>query len=382
MHVFDSTPIVVVLCEPAQCQPIGTDSHDSLALTRVWSEHALCFLHRVVRVEGSHVLSLDDRTGNVLTTIGLFAAVAWVAFAARATLVAFVIALLLAYVLEPVVAWVQGLLPARSSGRTCAIALVYSVGIVLVVGAGYAVAPSIASQLRRLDATLPDMIARFTDRAVLRQHSTEIANAVERTARAVAAGVAGSGSLLMVPVIAVLFLSNRENFIDGTVELFARRRDRASVTRTIQQIDTTLAQYTRAQLATAGLSTVFYSGSMAVLGFPYAMALGILGGALEFLPIVGWILAAATILICGWLAHAHWIWMAGLIVIWRILQNLVISPRILGDRLQMEPITIIFALMAGGEIAGLSGVILSVPVAAVLRILWLERSSRENEAAA
>jgi len=253
---------------------------------------------------------------------------------------------------------------------------------VLVVGAGYAVAPSIASQLRRLDATLPDMIARFTDRAVLRQHSTVIANAVERTARAVAAGVAGAGSLLMVPVIAVLFLSNRENFIDGTVELFARRRDRASVTRTIQQIDTTLAQYTRAQLATAGLSTVFYSGSMAVLGFPYAMALGILGGALEFLPIVGWILAAATILISGWLAHAHWIWMAALIVIWRILQNLVISPRILGDRLQMEPITIIFALMAGGEIAGLSGVILSVPVAAVLRILWLERSSRENEAAA
>ena len=93
-------------------------------------------------------------------------------------------------------------------------------------------------------------------------------------------------------------------------------------------------------------------------------------------------LAAAIMLTAGWFTHAPWIWMAGSIVIWRIIQNFVVYPRIMGDRLEMEPITVFFALMAGGEIGGLLGVLLSVPVAAVLRIVWLERSSRENAAAA
>jgi predicted PurR-regulated permease PerM len=121
---------------------------------------------------------------------------------------------------------------------------------------------------------------------------------------------------------------------------------------------------------------------MALLGFPYPIALGLLGGALEFLPVVGWLLAAAVILTPGWLTHAPWIWMAGLISVWRVVQNFVTSPRIMGDRLAMEPITVIVALMAGGQIGGLLGVLLAVPVVAVLRILWLDRASRRSTAVA
>jgi predicted PurR-regulated permease PerM len=82
------------------------------------------------------------------------------------------------------------------------------------------------------------------------------------------------------------------------------------------------------------------------------------------------------------LGQAHWIAMAVLMVVWRVLLNVVISPRILGERLQMEPVTVFVALMAGGQIAGLPGGILSVPVVAVLRILWLERAARQSAAAA
>lgn len=328
------------------------------------------------------MFSLDDRTGNVLTTIGLFAAVAGTVFAARATVVVFVLALLLAYLLEPAVAWVQGLLPSQSYSRTVAIAVVYLIGALLVVGAGYTFEPAIAGQLQRLDAAVPEMRARFADHQLLARHSSEIGGAVERVGQAVAAAAEQAGWLLTVPIIAVFFLKNRAALIDGAVDVFARRRDRASVKRTIEQIDTMLAQYSRAQLATAGLSVAFYSGSMALLGFPYALALGVLGGALEFLPVVGWILAAVVMLVSGWLAHAHWIWMAGLIVVWRILMNLVIAPRVTGDRLQMEPLTVFLALMVGGQVAGVFGVILAVPLVAVLRILWLERASRPNASAA
>jgi len=327
------------------------------------------------------VFALDDRTGNVLTTVALFAAVAAVIYAARATLVVFVLALLLAYLLEPLVTWVQRLLPPRSNSRSAAIAVVYTFGTLLVAVAGYALGPAVAAQLQQWNASLPDALARLTDRRVLAEHGTLLAAGTERAARAVAAAAQNAGWLLMVPFVAVLLLANRAALIDGTVDVFARRQERTGVKRTVDQIDDMLAQYTRAQLALAGLSALFYSISMALLGLPDPIALGVLGGALEFVPIVGWILAAAVMLISGWLTHAHWIWMAGLIAIWRIVLNFVISPRIMGDRLELPPVAVFFALMVGGQIAGVLGVILSVPVLAVLRILWLERSSRQNAAA-
>jgi predicted PurR-regulated permease PerM len=324
------------------------------------------------------VFTLDDRTGNVVTTVALFAVVAGVVFAARATLVVFLLALLLAYLLEPLVAWVQRLLPVQSHSRTGAIAVVYLTGSLLMVGAGYALAPALAGQMQQLYAIAPEMLARFTNQGFLEQHNSLIAATAQRTAGAVAAAAAEAGWLLMVPIIAIFFLQNRPALVNGTVDFLARRRERASVKRTIENIDTMLAQYTRAQLTLAGLSSVVYTGSMALLRIPYPLGLGLLGGALEFIPAFGWILAAAAIITSGWLAHAHWLWMAGVIVVWRVVQNFVVSPRVMGDRMQMEPMTVIFALMAGGQIGGLLGVLLSVPVLAVLRIVWLERSSRQN----
>ena len=127
----------------------------------------------------------------------------------------------------------------------------------------------------------------------------------------------------------------------------------------------------------AGFSAIFYGVSMALLRFPYALALAVAGGAVEFVPF-GWIAAAGTMLASGWLAHAHWIWMAVLLVVWRIIQNFVISPRVMGNRLQMEPITVLFALMVGGQLGGLAGAIFSVPVVAVLRIVYQHRASRDT----
>src|SRR5262249_20728194 len=105
--------------------------------------------------------------------------------------------------------------------------------------------------------------------------------------------------------------------------------------------------------------------------------------ALEFLPAIGWIIAAAIMLPIGFLTHAHWITMAALLVVWRLLQGYVNSPRIMGDSLQLQPLTVIVALMVGGQVGGIPGLYLSVPAVAVLRIVWLEyfasRTSRMGQ---
>ena len=80
----------------------------------------------------------------------------------------------------------------------------------------------------------------------------------------------------------------------------------------------------------------------------------------------------------GFLTHAHWIWMAALLLLWRLVQDYVNSPRIMGDNLQLQPLTVVFALMVGGQLGGIAGAYLSVPAVAVLRIVWEEIRSLSN----
>jgi predicted PurR-regulated permease PerM len=70
--------------------------------------------------------------------------------------------------------------------------------------------------------------------------------------------------------------------------------------------------------------------------------------------------------------------MAVLVVVWRLAQNFVNSPHIMGDNLELQPLTVVFALMMGGQVGGIAGVYLSVPAVAVLRIVWLDCFSTQN----
>ena len=109
---------------------------------------------------------------------------------------------------------------------------------------------------------------------------------------------------------------------------------------------------------------------MLLLGFPNALLLGVLAGMLEFIPVAGWMIAAATIVTAGVLAHAHWIWMLGLLCLWRILMDYAISPRVMGHELEIHPLLAIFTVMVGGAIGGIIGIYLSVPIVAALRVIY------------
>lgn len=322
------------------------------------------------------MIAIDDRTGNVLTTTALFGAVVAAAFVARTTLLVFMLGMLLAYLLEPIVAGVERLVPWRAHARALAVSLVYILGMTLVIAAAYTAAPRIADDVRRLEAAAPEMAARVNG-ALGGNHGDVVKAAVTRATEAASVTSSDLVWLLLVPVVAVFFLGKRTALLDDAVNLFARRGDRAAATLTVQRIDEALAEYARAQLILSGLSALCYTVSMALLGFPYPLALGLLGGALELVPMVGWIIAAAAILASGWLAHAPWIWMAALILVWRGVLNFVVSPRVMGSHLKMEPITALFVLLVGGQLGGAPGAILAIPAVAVFRIVCDERPVRD-----
>src|SRR5262249_25238951 len=115
---------------------------------------------------------------------------------------------------------------------------------------------------------------------------------------------------------------------------------------------------------------VFYSAVLLLLRFPYAIALASLGGLLEFIPVVGWTSTSAVIVGFGFVNHLHWIWMAALLGIWRVIQDYAIMPRILGRELKIHPLGAIFAVLVGAELGGLVGIYLAVPLAAAVRVVW------------
>ena len=338
------------------------------------------------------MLSVDDRTGNVVTTVALFLGAAAVLYLARSAFFILLLSLLFAYLLEPLVALVQAHTRLGQKNRTWAIAKVYLAGFALLGGIGYTAGPTLMRQVKNLNAAVPQILEKLSDPKAnielgknkgitraqqqqihdwLARNHESIARVFERGA-ASAAYIAESGIwLFAIPILAIFILRDGRRLADGIVEAVGDGRNQTRLKRILGQVDSMLAKYVRAQLALAGFSFVSYSASMLLLRFPYAIALGLIGGALEFLPAVGWVASAAMILTIGFLTHAPWIWMALILVLWRLVQDYVISPRIMGDNLQLEPLTVLFALMVGGQVAGIAGLYLSVPAVAVLRIVWL-----------
>jgi predicted PurR-regulated permease PerM len=338
------------------------------------------------------MFSLDDRAGNVLTTVAIFAAIAAGLYLARVVLFVLLLSLLFAYLLEPAVVLVQHSRMSRKN-RTWAIAQVYLIGILTFGCLALASGPRLAVQTGKVKAGFVGILdtlstgrpaaglgsSHFLSPAqqnwiqeLLARYHDLIVRITERSASAAAYIATRAMWLLAVPVLAIFFLLDGRQIADAILEAVEAKGEQTRTARILRQVDGMLAQYVRAQLALAGLSFVFYSLSMLIMRFPYAIALGFLGGVLEFLPTVGWIASGVIILTVGYMTHSHWIWMAGLLIVWRLVQDYVNSPRIMGKSLKLPALIVVCALMVGGEIGGIAGMYLSIPAVALLRIVWLE----------
>jgi predicted PurR-regulated permease PerM len=132
-----------------------------------------------------------------------------------------------------------------------------------------------------------------------------------------------------------------------------------------------LAQYIRAQLMLCGASVIAYCVFLAAVRFPYALGLGVVAGLLEFIPFVGPAITAVILFAIGFFGgYPHWVLVMLFVGAWRLVQDYVNTPYIMGEGLELHPLAAIFGILIGGEVAGIAGMFLSIPVIAGLRILW------------
>ena len=174
-----------------------------------------------------------------------------------------------------------------------------------------------------------------------------------------------------MPLLSIFFLKDGRNFSAFLLSAINSRPQREFLENVLNDLNQMLAHFIRAQLTLALLTLLMYSVVLGIMQVPYAIVLGTLGGVLEFIPVVGPLAGALTIVSVALLmGYPHWLILVIFLGVWRLVQDYVSSPRIMGESMELHPLAAIFGVMAGGEVAGILGIYLSIPVMASLRIVF------------
>ena len=330
----------------------------------------------------------DSRTARALVTVLLFALVLGFLYVARGTLIAFLFAIFFAYLMSPLVTQLERVL----KGRGRAIAAIYTLLLGLVIVFFVLVGPKITHEGARLGQALPGLLSQFSSGQIARQlgaehgwserstefvqtflagHSDDITQIAQRVGFRVADLAKQAWLFIVVPLLSIFFLKDGRAFSTFLLSTIQSRPQREFMENVLNDLNQMLAHFIRAQLILAALSLFVYSVALISMRVPYALVLGFIGGALEFIPVVGPLVAAITIItVALLLSYKHWLVLVIFLGIWRLIQDYVSSPRIMGDSMELHPLAAIFGVMAGGEVAGILGVYLSIPVMAALRIVF------------
>lgn len=331
---------------------------------------------------------LDHRTARILLTILAFVLVLSIVYVARQIIIIFVFSILFAYLIDPVVRFLQGHSLFFKNLRGPHILQAYLAFLILIVLLVHGLAPGLLGRTGRMLREMPVLsdeigtgeIAErigakygWTDaqqhqlKSILIQHRERIQGILTGGERIVPTIV---GSVVLIPILAIFFLSHGDDLANSVIQLISTEENEAEVRSFADELNVMFQHYIKAKVILGLLTLICCSAGMLVLRFPHALALGVTAGVLEFIPVAGWMISAATIITVGAVTHSHWIWMAALLGLWRLLMDYWISPRIVGHQLEIHPLLAIFTVMVGGAIGGIVGIYLSIPVVATVRVVW------------
>ena len=331
---------------------------------------------------------IDRRTSKVLITILVFAAALWILYLARAVVILFAFAILLAYLINPVVRFLQRHSLFFKNLRGPHVAEAYLAVLILAGFVIHAFAPDLHRHPTRLIQAIQALTEKASSgeiaddignnfgwsedqatrtRTFIIQHRPEIDGFLKAIEQFLSVALSG---VVVIPILALFFLSDGEKLAEQVVRLVSTPGNRDAIRSLVTELDATLQHYIRAKVTLALLSLVYCTLAMLLLGFSNAFVLGLLAGILEFIPVAGWILAAGTILTAGFITHAHWIWMLLLLVVWRLVMDYWIAPKVMGHELELHPLLAIFTMMVGGAVGGIVGIYLSIPMIAAGRVIW------------
>lgn len=348
----------------------------------------------VMRVEPMHEylppLSLRARRwvrfGALLVVLGLLAGLM---YRLSSVLTPIVAALALAYILNPLVTWLER----QRIPRIRSIILLYALGGLLLVAALVLVVPMLIEQGLRLAQNLPDYAEKtrewllehfpsLTSAALSEQARNLVRQAGLSSGQATVNYVAGVlvsvttilTMLVLIPLYTFFFLW-RFNDIVQAVHDHLPAASRPTVVHVVTTIDRATSNFFRGRVITCLIVGLLLAAGWTIVGVPYGLLLGLLGGLLNLVPFMS-ALSLPPALILTFLDHraaGDWHWPVlltlGVYLLVQTLESLAISPFVESQSSGLHPITTVVALLIGAELAGTLGLLLAIPVASTIKSL-------------
>ena len=301
-------------------------------------------------------------------------------------------AAVIGYVLNPGVDW----LTARGLPRMLSVLLVMLGLIVIITAVALIVLPTLASELPALQQRLPLLLDGFdrvirpllvqaglnlpSDSAGLKSLMAQQLNTMDSAGiswldwlkKGSSAVIGWVATLLLVPIVLFYLLLDWHHVIARFATIIPRRWI-SLVTEMSRETDHLLAQYLRGQLLVMLLLATYYSVALAIAGFEVAVPIGIITGLLVFIPYVGYGIGLTLAILSAILFFDGWHGLIAVGVVYGIgqmLESFYLTPRLVGERIGLHPLTVIFALLAFAQLFGFTGILVALPASAILSVVY------------
>jgi len=341
--------------------------------------------------------SISALTFAVMVLVSIL--VAGLIWAAGDILALFFVAFMLAYLFDPLAGWMVR----RGMPRPTA-ALAITAGLVILLGGALALIGPIAyaqaeGMLRSLQSVFMETLAHLRHElapylpilrpfgldGLVRNPDSAAGDISGPLATVVSSGIAFAGTLglcLLAPVVTFYLLKDWPRMMARVLKEIPPRK-RPAIRKLAHEIDDVLSAFLHGQAWVCICVAVLYTVGFSLTGLKYAIVLGLISGALKFLPYIGTAIACILTFVTavsqagfdGWLITG----IALTFLITELIESSILSPRIIGDRVQMAPALVIFAVLLGGKLLSVIGVFIAIPVFAVGRVLFTFWLSRERE---
>ncbi|MDA0665240.1 MAG: AI-2E family transporter [Proteobacteria bacterium] len=313
----------------------------------------------------------------------------------------FAAALLLAYLLEPIARRLTGLGLPRAFSSVVAIL----VGLVVVVSMVSIGVPVVSHEIGKLQARLPDLIATLyaqvypwlaqtglpiDDTEALRaklidwlgKNTEQVSDTFFSTLQTgLGALVTILGWFILVPVV-LFFLLKDWAMIMGKTIWAVPQKHRAIVRSVGRDIHETLQGYLQGQVRVMAAMALYYAVALLLAGFSGWLSIGLLSGLLVFIPYAGFAVSVLLALVSGLLELGWAHTLIAVAVVYgggQFLESFVLTPKLVGDRIGLHPLGVILALVIFGSFFGFLGVLLALPLAAVLLAVFKQFKGRQHQ---
>ncbi|MBU6437781.1 MAG: AI-2E family transporter [Betaproteobacteria bacterium] len=322
------------------------------------------------------------------------AAVTAIIYLLGPVLVPFVTAAVFGYVLHPAVERLAGG-PRLRLPRWLAVTVVVCVFIVLLVSLLLLVVPVVTRELPQLREQVPALLDRFARwlapllaawgvdvqldmqglrkllSQVLSDNAQDVGNALLSSAK-----MGGSlflsvvGNLVLIPVVLFYLLMDWANLVQRAQSLIPTHM-KAQVLGFIDEADAVLAQFLRGQLLVMAILAAYYSVALAIAGYDLALPIGLFTGLAIFVPYLGFGFGLLLALLAGLLQLSPTHALVAVALIYgagQVIEGFFLTPRLVGERIGLHPLAVIFALLSFGQLFGFVGVLIALPASAVIAV--------------